>query len=235
MTVALKAPLRAIPSTDVAKIPSLVRRLRTTFDSGQTRPLHWRRDQLRRLRDLVRDHGDELAQALYLDLGKPEFEAWSLDLAQVTAEATLALGKLVAWSRPQRAPGRRGLGRCKIVREPLGVALIIAPWNDPVGLLLSPLVGAIAAGNCAVLKPSESAIHTSAVLAKRIREVLDPTAIAVVEGGVGESGMGAYHGRHTFETFSHRKVVMTRGLRFDPKLRYPPYTERKTRWIRRIL
>ncbi len=189
MTLALKTPLRpvSVPGTDVAKIPGLVQRLRTTFGSGQTRPLHWRRAQLRRLRDMVRNHGDELVEAMQLDLGKPEFEARSMDLAPVTAEVTLALRRIAAWTRPQRTPGIPGIGRTRVVREPLGVALIIAPWNYPVGLLLSPLVGAIAAGNCAVLKPSEATMHTSSVLAKRIREYLDPSAIAVVEGGVEET------------------------------------------------
>jgi aldehyde dehydrogenase (NAD+) len=187
MSVALKTPLRPVPSTDLATIPTVVANLRATFDSAHTRPLHWRREQLKRLRDMVRDHGDEFVEALHADFGKPEIEARMMDLGQVPIEVGLALRNLKRWTRPERAAGMPFLGRSRIVREPLGVVLIIAPWNYPVGLLLSPLVGAIAAGNCAVLKPSEVTLHTSAVLAQRVREYLDPAAVSIVAGGVDET------------------------------------------------
>ena len=90
-----------------------------------------------------------------------------MDIGQVPIEVGLALRNLRKWTRPERAGRVPFLGRSRVVREPLGVVLIIAPWNYPVGLLLSPLVGAIAAGNCAVLKPSEVTPHTSAVLVPR--------------------------------------------------------------------
>lgn len=187
MSAAQNPALRPVPSTDARKIPGIVEMLRTSFESGHTRTLDWRRDQLKRLRQMIRDHGDEFVEALAADFGKPELEARMMDVGQVPIEASLALRNLKKWTRPQRVGGIPLVGRARILHEPLGVVLIIAPWNYPVGLLLAPLVGAIAAGNCAVLKPSEVTIHTSAVLARRVREYLDPTAIAIVEGGVPET------------------------------------------------
>jgi aldehyde dehydrogenase (NAD+) len=187
MSVALNSHLRPVPSTDVQRIPGLVSELRAHFDSGHTRPLAWRRQQIERLRAMVRNHADEFVEALRADLRKPELEAWGMDVGQVTTEASLALKNLKRWTRPERAGWIPFPGRSRTVREPLGVVLIIAPWNYPVGLLLSPLVGALAAGNCAVLKPSEATIHTSAVLARRVREALDPDAVRIVEGGVDET------------------------------------------------
>jgi len=175
------------PHTELSRIPDLVSRLRATFESGRTRDLAWRRAQIEAVRAMVRDHQDEFIEALRADLGKPVLEAVSADLAQATMEAGLALKKLSKWTRPEKV-GRLPLpGRTRVVREPLGVVLVIAPWNYPVGLLLSPLVGALAAGNCAVLKPSEVTAHTSRVLARRVPEYLDPDAVALVEGGVEET------------------------------------------------
>lgn len=187
MSAAPGPSLRPEPSTAVEAIPDVVESLRATFGSGHTRPLDWRREQLRSLRQMVRERGDELVAALRADFGKPELEARMMDLGQVPMEVGLALRRLKKWTRPERVGGMPFLGRSRVVREPLGVVLIIAPWNYPVGLLLSPLVGAIAAGNCAVLKPSEVTLHTSAVLARCVREYLDPAAIALVQGGVGET------------------------------------------------
>src|SRR5262245_30367686 len=187
MSLAARPALSVVPSTPLDSIHGLADRLRTTFESGKTRPLDWRRAQLQALKALVREHGDELVEALQADLRKPVFEAWAADVGQVTTEATLALSRLKSWTKPRRAGGFFPLGRSRIVHEPLGVVLIIAPWNYPVGLLLSPLVGALAAGNCAVLKPSEVTMRTSAVLGRRIPEYLDPDAIAIVEGGVDET------------------------------------------------
>ena len=187
MTAALHSADTAHATTDPAAIPEAVSRLRATFESGHTRPLAWRRQQLQRLRRLVREHGDEFVAALRADFGKPELEARMMDIGQVPLEASLALRNLRRWTRPERAGGLPLLGRSRIVREPLGVVLIIAPWNYPVGLLLSPLVGALAAGNCAVLKPSEVTAHTAEVLARRVPEYLDPSAVAVVTGGAHET------------------------------------------------
>lgn len=175
------------PHSEIGAIPSRVARLRTTFESGRTRSLEWRRAQLQQLVKLHEDHGDELVKALQDDFGKPTLEAYTSDVGQGLSEAKLALRKLKKWTRPERVGRIPLLGAGRILREPLGVVLVISPWNYPVGLLLSPLAGAIAAGNCVVLKPSEVTPHTSAALAKYVPQYMDPDAITLVEGGVAET------------------------------------------------
>jgi len=201
------------PSFEPSAIPGVVAALRKHFESGRTRPLEWRRAQLERLEACVRECGDELVAALAADLRKPELEARAADVSGVISEARMARRRLDAWTRPQkvRTPMALRPGRSWIVREPLGVVLVIAPWNYPVQLTLVPLVGALAAGNCAVLKPSEITAHTSAVLAKRLPEYLDPDAVAVVEGGVPETtALLAERFDHIFYTGGGRvaRIVM---------------------------
>ena len=176
-----------VPSSSIAAIPELVARLRSTFDSGKTRPLAWRRAQLEGLIRFAQENDQALIDALRADMGKPELEARVADVGQITIEAKLALKNLKKWTRPESAGTIPLMGKSFVVRDPLGVVLIIAPWNYPVGLLLSPLVGAIAAGNAAVLKPSEVTAHTSAVLAELLPKYIDTEAIALVEGGVPET------------------------------------------------
>jgi aldehyde dehydrogenase (NAD+) len=175
------------PRTDLEQIPEIVTRLRASFEAERTRPLAWRRSQLERLRALLDDHGEELVEALQADLHKPELEARAADVSSVKSEIRLALKNLARWTKPKRVGGMPFLGRSQIVHEPLGVVLVIAPWNYPVQLLLSPLVGALAAGNAVVLKPSELTPHTSAALAKHVPDYLDTEAVALVEGGVEET------------------------------------------------
>lgn len=175
------------PHTEIAGIPETVARLRRAYDVGRTRPLAWRRQQLEGLKAMCTERADEFVEALRADLGKPPIEALAADVAQGKTEAASALRKLKKWTRPERIGPIPLIGRSFVMREPLGVVLIISPWNYPVGLLLSPLAGAIAAGNAVVLKPSEVTPHTSAALARYVREYLDPEAITLVEGGVPET------------------------------------------------
>ena len=179
--------LAPVPTSPIEEISPLVAKLRTTFDSGKTKPLAWRRAQLEALIRFAKENSDALVEALQADMGKPELEARAADVGQITIEAKLALKNLKKWTRPQGAGMVPLMGKSFVVRDPLGVVLIIAPWNYPVGLLLSPLVGAIAAGNAVVLKPSEVTAHTSAVLAERLPKYIDTDAIALVEGGVPET------------------------------------------------
>jgi aldehyde dehydrogenase (NAD+) len=207
-----------IPRSDPERIPELVARLRETFRAGRTRSLAWRREQLAALRECLARHGHELVEALQADLRKPSLEAWMADVSATAAEAELALRRLRRWTRPQRVsvPLSQRPGRARIVREPLGVVLVIAPWNYPVQLLLSPLVGALAAGNCAVLKPSEVTAHTSAALARLLPRYLDPEAVALVEGGRTETqALLAERFDHIFYTGSSRvgRLVMAAAAR----------------------
>ncbi|MFC5183270.1 aldehyde dehydrogenase family protein [Actinomadura harenae] len=166
-----------------------VERLRGTFRSGRTKPLAWRRERLRGLRALLTEREAELAEALRADLGKNAVESYASELGFVVNEIDHALRHLERWTRPERVGVPRSLmpARARTVREPLGVVLVISPWNYPVMLALAPMVGALAAGNCVVLKPSELAPATSAALARLIPEHLDDQAVTVVEGGVGET------------------------------------------------
>ncbi len=188
MSVASSVPH---PQSNVAIIPTRIAQLRASFASGKTRSLDWRRDQLERLETMLREDGEKLVAALKADLHKPDFEAWFADLGAVAGESKLARKQLARWTRPERVSTPLDVrpAKSRIVREPLGVVLIIAPWNYPVQLLLSPLVGAIAAGNCAVLKPSEVTPHTSATLSKIVPRHLDPECFEIFEGGVGETSV----------------------------------------------
>jgi aldehyde dehydrogenase (NAD+) len=163
---------------------ALVSRQRQWFARGLTRPLAFRLAALRRLREAVAGGRAMLLDALYADLRRGPYEATSAEVAFVFAEIDFALRNLKRWMRPSRrpAPPLAWPARAAVVAEPLGVALILGPWNYPVQLLLVPLAGAIAAGDCAVLKPSELAPRTSAALAQVIGAAFEPEHVAVVEG-----------------------------------------------------
>ncbi|QXC59978.1 aldehyde dehydrogenase family protein [Aquihabitans sp. G128] len=160
--------------------------LRATFDSGRTRDLAWRRRQLQGVIDLLQQNEQQLVAAMAVDVGKPAFDAWLTDLLTTRDEAAYALEHLDEWAEPTKykVPVVAQPGTAWTQPQPLGVVLVIAPWNYPVQLLLSPLVGALAAGNAALLKPSELAPATSAAIAALVPKYLDPDAVAVVEGGV---------------------------------------------------
>lgn len=171
---------------EVEDVTGAVDRLRATFDAGRTRPMAWRRRQLRALRALLTEQAPVLAEALAADLGKSPVETHTSELGLVVNEIDHTLRHLERWLRPRRVavPVPMLPARARTVREPLGVVLVISPWNYPVMLALAPMVGALAAGNCVVLKPSELAPATSAVLARLLPRYLDQEAVAVVEGAV---------------------------------------------------
>lgn len=167
-----------------------VARLRAAFRTGRTKPVEWRVTQLRRLRAMLTENAPELAAALHADLGKSATESQRTEIGFTVREIDHTLAHLDDWLRPEPAPVPEHLGadtRAWTQYEPLGVVLVIAPWNYPVQLLLTPIVGALAAGNAVLAKPSELAPATSAVLARLLRAHLDPEAVAVVEGGVPET------------------------------------------------
>lgn len=168
----------------------VVARLRATFRTGRTKPVEWRTAQLRRLRDLLTEKGPDLEAALHADLGKSAAEAQRTEIGFTVREIDHTLDHLTDWLRPEPAPVPAHLGADATAwtqYDPLGVVLVIAPWNYPVQLLLAPVAGALAAGDTVVAKPSELAPATSAVLARLLPEYLDAEAVAVVEGGVPET------------------------------------------------
>lgn len=170
-------------------VPSVVRRVRATFDSGRTRPPEWRKAQLEALERLLVEREADFATALGRDLGRTPFESWLDDLAPLLGEARYARKHVHSWVRPHRVKLPLGVlpGKGWVQPEPLGVVGVIGPWNYPVLLVLGPLVGALAAGNCAVLKPSEHTPTVSALLAELVPQYLDADAVAVVEGAAAET------------------------------------------------
>ncbi|MGW5101193.1 aldehyde dehydrogenase family protein [Streptomyces sp. NPDC004100] len=167
-----------------------VARLRDTFRTGRTKSVEWRTGQLRRLRAMLTEHGDDLAAALHADLGKSATEAYRTEIDFTVREIDHTLEHLEEWLRPEPAPVPAYLGADATAwtqYDPLGVVLVIAPWNYPAQLLLAPMVGALASGNAVVAKPSELAPATSAALAELIPAYLDTDAVAVVEGGIPET------------------------------------------------
>jgi len=179
----------ASPSTPLDTIPEMVKALRNSFDVGRTRPLSWRLAQIEAIERMCNEREAEIEAALRADLGKSHFEAYSTEIQYTAHEAHMARKKVRRWTRPDRVstPLVAQPGTSKIYKDPLGVVLIIAPWNYPFLLAIAPLIGAIAAGNCALIKPSEVAPAVSAMLAKLLPEYLDPDSIAIVEGGVDET------------------------------------------------
>lgn len=161
-----------------------VRAQRTFFLSGATRPLSFRRDQLRKLREAIELHETSLLAALHSDLRKSAAEAYTTEIGLVLSEIRHAERNLARWMRPQARPlpPLAWPGRGFVHPEPYGVALIIGPWNYPFQLLLAPLLGAIAAGCCAILKPSEFAPHTAEAVEQIIGSAFPPDYIAVVPG-----------------------------------------------------
>src|SRR6476469_4214894 len=150
------------PQVTHASASAVVARLRATFASGRTRPVEYRQEQLRALDRLLVDREHDLLVALQRDLGKPAVEGHLTDVAFVRAEIAETLRHLDAWVRPERirVPVKQQPGRGSVHHDPLGTVLIIGPWNYPVQLVLAPLVGAIAAGNTAAIKPSEVSAET---------------------------------------------------------------------------
>ncbi|MBT2393641.1 aldehyde dehydrogenase family protein [Streptomyces sp. ISL-1] len=181
----------------------VIARLRATFRTGRTKPLSWRREQLIALRTMLTEHSQEFAAALHADLGKSEREVFRTEIGSTVGEIDHTLEHLEEWLRPEpvEVPERLRTATAWTVHDPLGVVLVIAPWNYPAHLLLAPVVGALAAGNCVVAKPSELAPATSRVIAELLPQFVDSDALAVVEGAVPEiTALLEQHLDHIFYT-----------------------------------
>jgi len=158
--------------------------MRRYFKGGATRSYDFRKEQLKTLKQSILNHEQDLYDALYTDLKKSPEEVWVTETGMVISELNTAVKHLRNWMDTESA-GTNLLNLpsgSKVMKEPLGVVLIIGPWNYPFQLLINPLIGAIAAGNCVVLKPSEFAPATDAVMKKIIEEVFAPEYILYVQG-----------------------------------------------------
>jgi aldehyde dehydrogenase (NAD+) len=164
---------------------ALYRAQREYFRKGHTRPPEFRIRQCAVLRQAVLDYEPQILQAIAKDMGRPEAEAYASEVMMVLKEIDFAVRHLRSWIRPRRVRTSWMLrpGKGYILPEPYGNAFIIAPWNYPFQLLFSPLIGAIAAGNTAVLKISEIAEHSARVMAEMVSRHFEPDYIAAVQGG----------------------------------------------------
>ncbi len=174
---------------DLAWVDARVDVARAAFASGRTKTLAWRRAQLEALERMLTESAPRIREALWADLRKNEVETQVTEIVSVTNEVQFALKNLDNWTtdRKVKTSALIGPARAAIHREPLGTVLIIGPWNYPINLILAPLVGALAAGNAVVLKPSEVAPACSELLAELMPQYLDADAIQVVEGAVDET------------------------------------------------
>jgi acyl-CoA reductase-like NAD-dependent aldehyde dehydrogenase len=175
-----------LASSDYA---GLVSRQREFFLTGATRQAQWRKGQLEAVKALFTENHDELCDALWKDLRRNVNDADLMDVAYCAKEAEYALKHLDTWMKPVREPMPLVFepGHILVHRDPLGVALIIGAWNEPFMLTFGPLVAALAAGNTAVLKPSEIAVNCAAAAARLVPRYFDPRAVTVAEGGVPET------------------------------------------------
>jgi aldehyde dehydrogenase (NAD+) len=210
------------PESTTSDTGQVVADLRRGFRTGRTRPVQWRLDQLRGIERLVDERESEIAAALAEDLGRSAVEAWLGDIASTKAEAAYARKHLKKWMRRRRAslPLAQLPGRAWVQYDPLGVVLIIGPWNYPLYLSLAPLVAAVAGGNCAVLKPSELAPATSALLARLVPQYVDPQAVRVVEGDASVTqdllAQGFDHALFTGGTEIGRKIMAAAAPTLTP-------------------
>ena len=157
---------------------------RKYFDDGKTKSYDFRITQLKKLKSAIKNNEDNLMNAFYLDLGKPQFEAYTSEIGIVYEQIKSTINNLKKWMKPRKVntPIYLQPSSSYIYPEPKGVVLIISPWNYPFQLTISPLIGAIAAGNCAVIKPSNKSKNTQNVISKIIGEAFSPEYISVVEG-----------------------------------------------------
>ena len=171
------------------QIQSIVSKQRKFFSKGNTKSLTFRLEQLNKLKSLVQHYEEKLTQAVKEDLGKPPFETFTGEIGFLIEEINFVLKNLKNWQKPQKVPTPLVFRPAKsyIYSEPYGIVLIISPWNYPYLLSLSPLIGAIAAGNCAILKPSEVSPKASHVISEMLSQGFEESFIAIVEGGISES------------------------------------------------
>ena len=200
---------------DIKKLVSLQR---NHFKSGTTKPYQNRIALLRKLKEVILSNKDKIYGALKKDLNKCEFEAYVSETGLLIKDIDFVVKKLKRWMRPNRikTPLIHFPAKSYIYHEPYGTILIIAPWNYPLQLLISPLIGALSAGNTAIIKPSEIARNTSHVVAEIIGKHFDPEVVSVVEGSVQETThLLNEHFDYIFYTGSAKvgKIVMENAAR----------------------
>ncbi len=186
--MSVAAPVQENPQVEASAetIERIRNAQKTYFNTHATESYQFRAQQLKKLREAVKRNERAILDALKADLGKHEVESYGSEIGFILEEIQYTLKNLKSWMRPESSPGplTQFLSWGKVYSQPYGNVLIIAPWNYPFQLTISPLIGAMAAGNTTVLKPSEHAPATSEIVARLIRDTFDENYIAVIEGGV---------------------------------------------------
>ena len=175
--------------TEENEIKSVVCKLRDTYNTGMTRDYSWRVSQIKRLKAMLIENESQISEALYKDLGRCKFEALGLEVCPQYMEIDLALSQLHNWMKPNYTPVPALIepATSEYIYEPYGVCLILGAFNYPFFLLTGPFLGAIVAGNCAVVKPSELSVHSEKLISELIPKYLDKDAFRVINGGVSTS------------------------------------------------
>jgi len=165
-------------------VENMITEQRQFYFSRATKSVKFRKEQLKKLKKSILKYEKEILNALYLDLRKSEFEAYATEIGIVLDSISYMVKHVEEWMEPEavKTPIQYQMGKSFIVREPYGVTLIIGPFNYPFQLVMEPLVGAIVGGNTAIVKPSETSVHTAAIIKKVIEETFHPSYIRVVEG-----------------------------------------------------
>ena len=173
VTIAGESPEETLAAETVAD-------LRSTFVSGKTKDVAWRKEQLAALQRAVRENHEEITAAVQADHGGAKLRGF-MEMAGMLDGMALALSSLDNWAADTEVPlGLTSVGSSARLRhEPKGVMLIVAPWNYPIAMCFDPLVAALAAGNCVVIKPSEISTNSAALVARLVHDYLDPTCIRV--------------------------------------------------------
>jgi aldehyde dehydrogenase (NAD+) len=184
MQETLQQPVQLDFSVNEQELRSVYSQQLAFFNAGTTRDLKFRIETLKKLKSSIQQHESAIEQALYNDLRKSSFEAFGTEVGIIIKEIDFTIKHLQDWSRPQSVPTPLMFfpSTSKIYRDPLGIVLIIAPWNYPFQLVFGPLICAIAGGNTAFIKPSEEAPHTAMVVEKIIEEIFDEQYMHVVQG-----------------------------------------------------
>ncbi len=201
------------------RLDKLLNKQRTFFKSHKTKDVSFRKNKLKKLLSVVESHENEIAEALKKDLKKSFQEAYLTEISLVKSEIKFHLKNLKKWTRVQRVSTPIYLlpSRSRIQYEPLGISLIIAPWNYPFQLVFCPLVGVISSGCCAILKPSVDAPNTALLMEKMISEIFEEDYVSVVQGDIAETTWLLQNKfDHIFFTGSSRvgKIVMKAASEF---------------------
>lgn len=194
------------------ELKSIIKNQRNFFNTNATKSVEYRLRMLQRLKKIISDNEDKILSVLYKDLSKSKSEAYMTEIAMVYAELDEALKNVRSWSRPQRARGTIGTFPAKnyIFSEPYGIVLIISPWNYPFNLAIAPLIAAISAGNCAVIKCSKESKYTSNLIKEIINKTFDKNYIYCVEPDIDYNDMLSQRYDYIFFTGSSRvgKIIM---------------------------